>query len=113
LRASRSERKQGGAPQGGDRGSVAQHARLRHLWEFEEYKQTQAVEHIVLVEPNEPVASVWSREAEGGWVESRPRGLDAKIELPAIGVTLEMAAIYEGVEFPVRPRLVSTEDPAG
>jgi Uma2 family endonuclease len=80
---------------------------------LEEYKQTQAVEHIVLVEPNEPVASVWSREAEGGWVESRPRGLDAKIELPAIGVTLEMAAIYEGVEFPVRPRLVSTEDPAG
>jgi hypothetical protein len=25
-------------------------------------------------------------------------------------VTLDMAAIYEGVEFPARPRLVSTEE---
>jgi len=30
--------------------------------------------------------------------------------MPEIGVTLRMAAIYEGVEFPVRPRLVSTEE---
>ena len=79
---------------------------------LEEYKETRGVEHIVLVEPNEPLAFLWSRDGAHGWVESRPRGLDVNIELPAIGVVLRMAAIYEGVEFPARPRLVSTGEQA-
>jgi len=79
---------------------------------LEEYKETRGLEHIVLVEPNEPLAFLWSRDGANGWAESRPRGLDANIELPAIGVVLRMAAIYEGVEFPARPRLVSTGEQA-
>ena len=78
-----------------------------------EYKAIGALEHIVLVEPNEPFALVWSRDEASGWVETRARGLDAKIEMPKLGVTLEMAAVYEGVAFPLRPRRVATEDPAG
>ena len=63
-----------------------------------------------LVEPNEPVTFVWRRDGAHGRVEARARGLEAEIDMLEIGVTLKMAAIYEGVEFPVRPRLVSTED---
>jgi Uma2 family endonuclease len=77
---------------------------------LDEYKGLESVEYIVLVEPNEPLALVWSRDGAGGWTEARARGLDARVEMPAIGVSLELAAIYEGVEFPVRPRLVSTAD---
>jgi Uma2 family endonuclease len=72
---------------------------------LDEYKGIESLEYIVLVEPNEPLASVWSRDDASGWVESRARGLDAKIEMPKLDVTLEMAAVYEGVAFPVRPRL--------
>jgi Uma2 family endonuclease len=70
------------------------------------YKETGSLEYIVLVEPNAPIAFVWRRDGARGWVEARVRGLDAEIDMPEIGVTLRMAAIYEGVEFPVRPRLV-------
>ena len=76
---------------------------------LEEYKEVASVESTVLVEPNEPVAFVWRRDGRA-WVEIRVRGLDAQIDLPDIGVTLAMTAIYEGVEFPIRPRLVSTDD---
>jgi Uma2 family endonuclease len=77
---------------------------------LDEYKETGSLEYLVLIEPNEPVAFVWRRDGARGWVEARVRGLDGKIDMPEIGVTLQMAAIYEGVEFPVRPRFVSTEE---
>jgi Uma2 family endonuclease len=80
---------------------------------LEEYKQTESLEYIVLVEPNEPVAFVWRRGGGRERVEIRIRGLDGRIAMPEIGVTLEMAAIYEDVEFPARPRLVSSEEDAG
>ena len=76
---------------------------------LEEYKETDSLEYIVLVEPNEPVAFFWRRDARA-WVEAQVRGLDAQIDMPEIGVRLQMAAVYEGVEFPVRPRLVSTDE---
>src|SRR3984957_15323551 len=69
--------------------------------------------HHRAVEPNEPVAFVWRRDAACGWAEARVRGMDARIAMPELGVTLEMAAIYEGVEFPAKPRLVSTDEEAG
>jgi Uma2 family endonuclease len=80
---------------------------------LEEYKQIDSLDTIVLVEPNEPVAFVWRRDAARGWAEARVRGIDARIAMPELGVTLEMAAIYEGVEFPAKPRLVSTDEEAG
>jgi Uma2 family endonuclease len=80
---------------------------------LEEYKQINSLDTIVLVEPNEPVAFVWRRDAARGWAEARVRGIDARIAMPELGVTLEMAAIYEGVEFPAKPRLVSTDEEAG
>ena len=76
---------------------------------LDEYKETDSLEYIALVEPNEPVVFFWRRKARA-WVEAQVRGLDAQIDMPKIGVRLQMAAIYEGVEFPVRPRLVSTDE---
>ena len=72
-------------------------------------RNTDTLEYVVLVEPNEPVVFFWRRNARA-WVEAQVRGLDAQIDMPEIGVRLQMAAIYEGVQFPVRPRLVSTDE---
>jgi len=60
---------------------------------LDEYRETGSLEYIVLVEPNEPVAFVWRRDGARGWVEARIRGLDAQIDMPEIGVTLQMAVI--------------------
>jgi len=42
--------------------------------------------------------------------ERRVRGLDGKIEMPGLDITLGMAAIYEGVAFPIVPSLAFNED---
>jgi len=76
---------------------------------LDEYKEIDSLEYIVLVEPNEPVVFFWRRNARA-WIEAQVRGSDAQIDMPGIGVRLQMAAIYEGVQFPVRPRLVSTDE---
>jgi hypothetical protein len=67
------------------------------------------MDYVILIEPNEPVASAWSRDAQGQWSEQRIHGLDAKIDMPGLGIALTMAAIYESVEFPAGPRLVGGE----
>jgi Uma2 family endonuclease len=76
---------------------------------LDEYKEIDSLESIVLVEPNAPVVFFWRRKARA-WVEAQVRGLDGQIDMPKIGVRLQMAVVYEGVEFPVRPRLVSTDE---
>ena len=76
---------------------------------LEEYKETESLVYIVLVEPNEALALVWKRDDAGAWIEERVRGLDGEIAMPGIGANLKLSAIYEGVEFPLRPRLVSSD----
>ncbi|HXZ15426.1 MAG TPA: Uma2 family endonuclease [Roseiarcus sp.] len=66
---------------------------------LEEYKRMASVDYVGLIEPNEPLAYFWRRNAQGSWVEERVRGLDGAIEAPGLAVALQMAAIYEGVEF--------------
>ena len=78
---------------------------------LEEYKSVKTLAYILFVEPNAPGVALWSRSEDGAWVESRVEGLDAEIELPALGAALALRAIYEGVEFPNSPRLVTFEPP--
>lgn len=77
---------------------------------LEEYKGVPSVDYVVLVEPNEALAAVWSRDDDDQWVERRIRGLDETIDMQRLKIALRMADIYEGVAFPALPRLVGTED---
>ena len=74
-----------------------------------EYMSIAGLAHIVFVEPNQPLVSVWSRDDGGGWSDVRISDLGAKVDLSALGVSLAMQAIYEDVEFPTVFRPVSTE----
>jgi Uma2 family endonuclease len=75
-----------------------------------EYQAVPSMAHILLVEPNAPEIALWSRNEEGAWLPSRTDGIDAAVELPALGVRLALADIYDGIEFPAGPvRLVSSE----
>jgi Uma2 family endonuclease len=77
---------------------------------LEEYKTIAGLEYILFVEPNEPSIAIWSR-AGGAWSEARINGLEAKVELPKLGIDLAMRAIYEDVEFPPAPRLFAVDEP--
>jgi Uma2 family endonuclease len=80
------------------------------IGKLEEYKLVDSLERIVVIEPNAPEVIVWLRGADRNWRKSIRRGLDQEIDMLEIGVTLPLAEIYDGVEFPERPRLLPEED---
>jgi Uma2 family endonuclease len=82
------------------------------IGKLEEYKLVDSLERVVVIEPNAPEVIIWVRGADRNWQKSIFRALDQRLDMPEIGVTLSLAEIYDGVEFPTRPRLVPEEDAA-
>jgi len=80
------------------------------IGKLEEYKLVDSLERIVVIEPNAPEVIIWVRGADRSWRKGSHRGLDREIDTPEIGVTLSLAEVYDGVEFPARPRLVPEEE---
>lgn len=78
-----------------------------------EYKTLECLAHIMLIEPNLPEIRLWSRGADGEWHTARIVGLETCVALPALGIELTLADIYDGVAFPSRPRLVEDVPPVG
>jgi len=70
------------------------------LWE---YNKLPTIAHYVLVEQSEPLVYVYGRGTGGDFMlrPGKTRGLDGTVELPAIGVSLLMAGIYDGLDFNV------------
>jgi Uma2 family endonuclease len=80
------------------------------IGKLEEYKLVGSLQRILVIEPNAPEVITWVRAADRSWQKAIRRGIDQAIDMPEIGVTLSLAEIYDGVEFPARPRLVPEED---
>jgi hypothetical protein len=68
-----------------------------------EYKQVSTLEYILLIEPNAPVAMLWFRDVDCSWQMCVVDGLGPEIAMPALGVTLAMGEIYDGITFPTNP----------
>ena len=75
-----------------------------------EYKLVATLEYIMVVEPNAPVVAIWSRDQKRSWVRHIIEGLDTAADMPAIGITLPLAEIYDGIEFPDGPRLIRMDE---
>jgi hypothetical protein len=75
----------------------------------EDYKDVSSVDYIALIEPNEALALVWSKDGQVVWREDAIRGLDHGIEMPTIGVKLERFPI----NWKYRPRERSVAIPRG
>jgi hypothetical protein len=72
-----------------------------------------SLDYLLVIEPNAPEVVVWSRGADRAWERRLVAGLDQEVAMDQIGVTLALSDLYEGVEFPTRPRLVGREDGQG
>ncbi len=70
-----------------------------------EYKAVASLRTILYVEPNRPEVFVFERNEDGEWIESRLAGMDTAAAVPALGIELPLAEIFEGVEFPTGPYL--------
>ena len=51
------------------------------------------------------MVEIFLRQPDGKWELSPIKGLDAVAPLQSLGITLQLAEIYLGVEFPERPPL--------
>jgi len=64
-----------------------------------EYQTVQTLTHILLVDTEVPRVDVLSRAGNESWVSMRYEGLDAKIDLPTIKASLDLAEVFEGIDF--------------
>jgi Uma2 family endonuclease len=71
-----------------------------------EYRQVDSLDYILVIEPNAPEVVLWSRGPRRDWRREVLQGLDQTAALPGLGVTLDLAELYDGVAFPAGPRLI-------
>jgi Uma2 family endonuclease len=64
---------------------------------FEDYQSIPAVAAIVFVSQSKAYARIYRREGER-WRSEEAAGLDAALPLEALGCTLPLADVYEGLE---------------
>jgi len=79
---------------------------------LDEYKAVNSLDYILFVEPNAAHVVLWHRDDQRAWRDRSITGLEAEVDMPELGVTLRMASIYEGVDFPKDLRLVAEEKDA-
>lgn len=60
-----------------------------------DYQTVPSIAHILLVEPADVAASLYSRESDGGWTLRDLIGRDTEVPLTAIGITLKLSDLYE------------------
>lgn len=66
---------------------------------FIQYRQIPSLHEYLLVSQSEPLLELFSRQADGLWTLRQAAG-DAELEIPSLGITVALAEIYAGVEFP-------------
>ena len=64
-----------------------------------EYQSIDSLRHILLVDTEAPRVDMVTRQPDGRWVPAAYEGLDAVIDLTAVGASLGLADVFEGVAF--------------
>ncbi len=70
--------------------------RVRKL---EEYKSSPTLDYVLLVDPDAPEVLLWSRDAARAWTSTVIEGIEAAIDLPALGIALPLGELYAGISF--------------
>jgi Uma2 family endonuclease len=79
---------------------------------LDEYKTVESLTHIILIDPDTPQIIHWTRPSDGAWTIQEIEGLDSHVTLPELGIILPLAALYAGLTFRPRPRLLPDDDMA-
>jgi Uma2 family endonuclease len=65
---------------------------------FEHYRRLGSLRDYVLISQDRPLVEVFSRGAEQAWSYTAYEGPEATAQVPAIGCSLELTALYENVQ---------------
>ncbi len=60
-----------------------------------EYQTIPSIAHILLLEADEAIGLLHTREAEGGWSTLTLIGAETEIPLTTLGITLPLSDLYE------------------
>jgi len=75
---------------------------------FEHYRQIPTLQEYLLVSQTEPRIEQFVRESDGRWVLNEAVGMEKKVELPSLKITISLSEIFAKVNFvpgPIRPTL--------
>jgi len=64
------------------------------------YRSLESFEEYLLVSQDLPRIEVYRKTPEGRWVLSTYEGLNAVVNVESLGISMPMAQLYDGVEFP-------------
>lgn len=73
-----------------DRGRKADH-----------YRQVASLQELVLIAQDYSHVERFTRQTDGSWLFQEERDLSASLQLPSLGISLELAEIYRNVQFDV------------
>lgn len=64
-----------------------------------EYQTIETLAYILLVDTEVPRIDLILRSEDGSWSQQRYEGLEARIEMPAFGASLNLIDVFEGLDF--------------
>jgi len=73
---------------------------------FRHYKKLPSVQEYVLVSQDEPLVERFTRQADETWGQTDFVGIEADLVLATVPVSVPMADVFRGVEFPERTKPV-------
>ena len=76
--------------------STAERDHGRKRWA---YQTVASLQHYVLIDQDEPVVEVASRDDDGSWRSVIHRGLDGRVRLEALGIEISLEEIFARVTF--------------
>lgn len=75
---------------------------------FEHYRQISTLQEYLLVSQTEPRIEQFVRQSDGRWLLNEALGMEKKLELPSLKITIALSEIFAKVNFvpgPIRPAL--------
>jgi len=75
---------------------------------FEHYRQIPTLQEYLLVSQTEPRIEQFSRQSDGRWLLNEAAGIEKKLDLPSLKITIALSEIFAKVNFvpgPIRPAL--------
>lgn len=70
---------------------------LDRIKKLEEYKLVRSLRYVLIVEPSAIEGVIYVRQADASWVGHDLIGAEALIEVPEVGISLPLGALYERV----------------
>lgn len=73
---------------------------------FAHYRKNESLQEYLLISQNQPCVERYRRVNNGDWMYCAITGLDAKVILESVGVTLNLADVYDRIDFSIDEEVV-------